>query len=60
MAERKPQSVKELRASGYKVLSVKAELRKNLMQKIRKGGTLVEGIIGYEESVLPQIENAIL
>src|SRR5688500_18648645 len=60
MAERKAETVGELRAAGYKVLSVKAELRKNLMQKIRKADSLVTGIMGYEESVLPQIANAIL
>jgi len=42
------------------VLSVKEELRKNLIQKIRKGEVLFPGIIGYEETVIPQIENAIL
>jgi len=60
MADRKAQTIGDLRASGYQVLSVKAEMRKNLMQKIRKGESLVEGIVGYEESVLPQIENAVL
>ena len=60
MAERKAETIGELRASGYKVLSVKAEMRRNLMQKIRKGDPLVDGIIGFEESVLPQIENAVL
>ncbi|MBI2887130.1 MAG: magnesium chelatase [Chloroflexi bacterium] len=60
MAERKPKTIGELRASGYKVLSVKEELRKNLISKIRTGAPIFEGIIGYEESVIPQTENAIL
>ncbi len=60
MADRKAETLGELKASGYRVLSVKAELRKNLMQRIRKDDALVHGIIGYEESVLPQIENAVL
>jgi len=55
-----PRTIGELRKSGYKVLSVKEEMRKNLIQKIRDGEELFPGIIGYEETVLPQIENAIL
>src|SRR5258708_29234284 len=53
-------TIGELRASGYKVLSVKEEMRKNLIQKIRDGENLFPGIVGYEETVIPQIENAIL
>src|SRR5579884_1692135 len=55
-----PRTIGELRASGYKVLSVKEEMRKNLIQKIRDGEDLFPGIVGYEETVIPQIENAIL
>src|SRR3989449_9506040 len=53
-------TIGELRESGYRVLSVKEEMRKNLIQKIRKGEELFPGIIGYEETVIPQVENAIL
>src|SRR5437899_2426890 len=53
-------TIGELRESGYRLLSVKEELRKNLIQKIRRGEELFPGIIGYEETVIPQIENAIL
>lgn len=56
----RPRTIGALRESGYKVLSVKEEMRKNLVQKIREGEELFPGIIGYEETVLPQIENAIL
>jgi magnesium chelatase subunit I len=56
----KPRTVGELRASGYRVLPVKEEMRKNLIEKLRRGGTLFEGIIGYEESVIPALQNAIL
>ncbi|HEU0003182.1 MAG TPA: sigma 54-interacting transcriptional regulator [Ktedonobacteraceae bacterium] len=55
-----PRTIGELRESGYKVLSVKEELRKNLIQKIRHGEELFPGIIGYEDTVIPQVENAIL
>jgi magnesium chelatase subunit I len=56
----RPRTIAELRASGYKVLPIKEELRKNLIQKIRSGEELFPGIVGYEESVIPQVENAIL
>ncbi len=56
----RPRTIRELRESGYEVLSVKEEMRKNLIQKIRAGEDLFPGIVGYEETVIPQIENAIL
>ncbi len=56
----RPRTIGELRESGYRVLTVKEELRKNLIQKIRSGEELFPGIIGYEDTVIPQIENAIL
>lgn len=55
-----PRTIGELRESGYKVLSVKEEMRKNLIEKIRRGEDIFPGIIGYEETVIPQVENAIL
>ena len=59
-AMEKPRTVGELRRSGYKVLPVKEEIRKNLIEKIRTGEMLFPGIVGYEESVIPQLQNAIL
>src|SRR5436189_2723885 len=56
----RPHTIGELRESGYRVLSVKEEMRKNLIQKIRRGEDIFPGIIGYEETVIPQVENAIL
>jgi magnesium chelatase subunit I len=56
----KPRTVGELRASGYRVLPVKEEMRKNLIEKIRRGERLFPGIVGYEDTVIPQLENAIL
>jgi magnesium chelatase subunit I len=50
----------ELKDAGYKVLPIKEELRKNLVDKIRTGEVLFPGIIGFEETVIPQIENALL
>src|SRR5579883_843518 len=56
----RPRTLGELRQSGYKVLSVREEMRKNLIEKIRKNEPLFPGIVGYEERVIPAIENAIL
>src|SRR5437870_4296490 len=56
----KPQTLGELKASGYRRRSVKDELRWNLMTKLRRGEPLFSGIIGYDDSVIPQIINALL
>ena len=56
----KPTSIRELRDSGYTSRSVKQELRDNLIARLRSGEGLFPGIVGYEETVIPQIENAIL
>jgi magnesium chelatase subunit I len=53
-------TVGELRASGYRPKSVKQELRDNLIARLQRGEPLFSGIVGYEGSVVPQIENAIL
>ena len=60
MVEQKARTVRELRSSGYKPLSVKQEMRKNLIKRIEDGQTHFPGIIGYEDTVLPHMENAIL
>jgi magnesium chelatase subunit I len=52
--------VGELKASGYQVLPVREEMRKNLIAKMRAGEELFPGIFGYEETVIPHIVNAIL
>jgi magnesium chelatase subunit I len=56
----KPTNVGELKASGYRPRSVKEEMRANLIRKIASGEEIFPGIVGYEETVLPQIENAVL
>ena len=50
----------QLKASGYRPMTVKDELRKNVISKLRKGEELFPGILGYRETVIPQIVNAIL
>ncbi len=56
----RPRTLGDLRASGYRTESVKDEMRRNLIAKIRKGEPLFPDILGYEETVVPQIQNAIL
>jgi magnesium chelatase subunit I len=55
-----PRTLGELRASGYQTLPVKDELRLNLIRKLRAGEKLFPGIVGYEDTVIPQIVNAVL
>jgi len=50
----------ELRASGYRIRSVKDEMRANLLAKIARGENTFPGIHGYERTVVPAIHNAIL
>jgi len=57
---KKPRTLGELKKGNYPVYSVKAEMRKNLIEKIRGNESFFPGIIGYEETVIPQLENAIL
>jgi hypothetical protein len=50
----------ELKASGYQTKSVKEELRANLMAALKAGKQTFEGIHGYENTVIPELERAIL
>jgi magnesium chelatase subunit I len=56
----RPRTVGELRQAGYTPRSVKAELRQNLIARLERNEPLLPGIVGYDESVLPQLENALL
>ena len=58
--KKKPGTVGELRASGYRVFTVKQEMRRNLIEKIKKNQPLFSGIEGFEDSVIPMMENALL
>ena len=60
MNERLPTTLGELRARGYRSQSVKAEMRKNLLARLARRDSLFPGIVGYDETVIPQVENAIL
>jgi len=59
MADR-PSTIGELRETGYRARSVKEELRNNLIEALGQKRQLFPGIVGYEATVTPQIENAIL
>src|SRR6185436_14342199 len=50
----------ELKASGYQPKSIKEELRRNLITKLQKKENTFSGIIGYEDSVIPDVERALL
>lgn len=50
----------ELKSAGYKSRSIKEEMRENLIKKIQSGEERFPGIIGYEDSVIPDTERAIL
>ncbi len=60
MTSSRPRTLGELKASGYEPRSVKDELRRNLIGKLQAGETLFPGIVGFDDSVVPQIVNAIL
>lgn len=55
-----PKTFGELKESGYLSRTVKDEMRANLIKKLRNGERLFQGIVGYEETVIPQIINAVL
>jgi magnesium chelatase subunit I len=56
----RPRTVGELRDSGYAPRSVKAEIRQNLIRKLERCEPVFDGIVGYDETVLPGLENALL
>ena len=59
MANR-PRTLGELRASGYRDETVKDEMRRNVIERLAGGEQLFPGVIGYDDTAIPQIVNAIL
>ncbi len=55
-----PGTLGELRASGWVSVPVKEEIRRNAVAQIEAGEPLFEGVQGYERTVMPQLENALL
>jgi len=60
MRMKQPRTIRELRESGIIVRPVKDELRANLIRKLERRETLFPGIIGYQDTVVPALVNAIL
>jgi magnesium chelatase subunit I len=56
----KPATRGELRASGYVSRRTKVELRDNLLGRLRSGATAFPGIVGFDTTVLPELESAVL
>ncbi|HEX7925958.1 MAG TPA: magnesium chelatase, partial [bacterium] len=50
----------ELKASGYQPSTIREEMRRNIIARLQAGQPLFPRIIGYEDSVVPKIENAVL
>ena len=55
-----PTSLGALRDTGYRSRSVKTEIRENLLSRLRSGDTAFPGIVGFDDTVLPQLESALL
>ncbi|MFI7518704.1 magnesium chelatase [Micromonospora globbae] len=55
-----PRTLGELRAAGHRYRTVKQELRDNLVARMRAGADRFPGIVGYEDTVLPEVERALL
>ena len=61
MAKRKKaKTIGELKASGYQPVPLREEMRRNLIAMIKKKKNIFPGIVGFDDTVIPQIENAII
>ena len=56
----KIKTIKDLKDSGYSIRSVKEELRENLLKRLDKNEDVFPGIIGYDETIVPELQNALL
>jgi len=59
-SENRPATIGSLRQSGWESRTVKDEIRHNAIDRIRTGDALFPGVLGYEDTVLPQLEHAVL
>ncbi len=55
-----PGTLRELRASGHRYRTVKQELRENLLARLGTGAPRFPGVVGYQDTVLPEVERALL
>src|SRR5687767_15234297 len=53
-------TIRELKEAGYKFKSIKEEIRQNLIKKLQAKEETFTGILGYEDSVIPDVERALL
>ena len=60
MTQSRPSTLAELRAHGWESRTVKSELQRNLVAALEEGRTLFPGILGYEDTVVPEVVNGIL
>jgi magnesium chelatase subunit I len=58
--QNRPKTIGELRASGYAPLPIREEMRRNLIGLIKAKKPIFNGIIGYDNTVIPQVQNAVL
>src|ERR671932_2831013 len=56
----RPATLGQLRESGWESVPVKEEVRRNVAARIAAGKPVVDGVVGYDDTVLPQLENALL
>jgi magnesium chelatase subunit I len=56
----RPATLGQLRESGWESLPVKEEVRRNAAAKVKAGEPMFPGVLGYDDTVLPQLENALL
>ncbi|MGA2528922.1 MAG: sigma 54-interacting transcriptional regulator [Acidimicrobiales bacterium] len=58
--ESRPSTLGELRASGWRSVPVKEEIRRNVLERVAKQLPVVDGVLGYSDSVLPALEHALI
>ncbi|MCA9299216.1 MAG: magnesium chelatase, partial [Phycisphaerales bacterium] len=56
----RPSTLADLRASGWRSRSIRAEMRANLTRLLASGEDLFPGIVGYDDTVVPEVVHAIL
>src|SRR6478609_7818875 len=56
----RPANLGQLKASVWKSVPAQEELRRNVVARIREGRPIVDGVLGYDDTVLPQLETALL
>ncbi len=56
----RPATLGQLKESGWESVPVKEEVRRNAIRRIASGAPIVDRVLGYEDTVLPQLENALV